>query len=459
MYEHSSLLALFLFLRHVHNSRERKQICGSPHAVRNGNPLRTIPFLLPEMPMRACPHKRLDKKCLRKRRDKRKVEKRMGETRVFADGYRGVFQNQEDFLACLNSIGRNSFWERKTSKNLRLVAITSGSKVEEELKQMYADEGLDEDIITDTIINTGLLLKIRNQYYPVRDCAIKSILDRAGISGAGLRRVEKSVYARILNDCLKAAKGEALLRISEGKVSAVLGGDCHDYAVLDMEQVFLHSVDYLTKNFKGCSYLAGFYEHDIASALWELSGEDGLLDAYRKELALHGKTTEEMKPVVRITTSDTGSGGANIYPMLVSGSENITINLGSPLRLGHRNGTRIAEFDAHLKLLYGKYQLAIGNLARLLGIEVVNPVNCMKGVMDKLGIPRKYEAEAVDLFVAQYGENPCTAHEIYFSISEILYMLACEGEEGSRITRMEETIARALSVNWTEYDVPGAYRW
>ena len=169
----------------------------------------------------------------------------MGETRVFADGYRGVFQNQEDFLACLNSIGRNSFWERKTSKNLRLVAITSGSKVEEELKQMYADEGLDEDIITDTVINTGLLLKIRNQYYPVRDCAIKSILDRAGISGAGLRRVEKSVYARILNDCLKVAKGDALLRISEGKVSAVLGGDCHDYAVLDMEQVFLHSVDYL----------------------------------------------------------------------------------------------------------------------------------------------------------------------------------------------------------------------
>ena len=75
----------------------------------------------------------------------------MSETRVFADGYRGVFQNQEDFLACLNSIGRNSFWQRKTSKNLRLVAITSGSKVEEELKQMYADE----DIITDTIINTG----------------------------------------------------------------------------------------------------------------------------------------------------------------------------------------------------------------------------------------------------------------------------------------------------------------
>ncbi len=44
MYKHGSLLALFLFLRYVHNSRE--QICGAPHAVRNGNPQRTIPFFV-----------------------------------------------------------------------------------------------------------------------------------------------------------------------------------------------------------------------------------------------------------------------------------------------------------------------------------------------------------------------------------------------------------------------------
>ena len=182
-------------------------------------------FCCQKCPRGLCPHKRLDKNASVTER-RRKVERKMNETRVFADGYRGVFQKQEDFLECLKSIGRNSFWERRNSRNLRLVAITSGSKVEEELKEKYADEGLDEGIITDTIINTGLLLKVRNQYYPVRSCAIKSILNRAGISGAGLRRVEKSVYARILNDCLKVAKGEALLRISEGKVSAVLLCPC-----------------------------------------------------------------------------------------------------------------------------------------------------------------------------------------------------------------------------------------
>lgn len=53
-----------------------------------------------------------------------------------------------------------------------------------------------------------------------------------------MRRLEKNVYARILNDLLKVANGEALIRFSEGKVSAVLSGDCNDYAVLDVEQIF-----------------------------------------------------------------------------------------------------------------------------------------------------------------------------------------------------------------------------
>lgn len=415
----------------------------------------TIPFFIARNAQRACPHKRLDK--ITSEMERKKGGKRMNEARVFEDSYRGIFREQDDFLACLKRIEENSFWKRRKAKNLRLVAISEGSQMAEEMKERYISDGLDEDIITDTIVNTGLLLKDKNEYYPVRGCAIKSILDRAGIQGNGLKRVEKNVYARILNDLLKVANGEALIRFSEGKVSAVLSGDCNDYSVLDVEEIFLHSVDYLNGNFKGCQYLGGFYEHNMVSALWELSGEDELLEAYKEELRLHGKNIDEMKPMVRITTSDTGAGGANIFPMLVSGKENTTINLGEPLRLEHRYGNDITEFDQQLKQLYSKYQLATGKLIKLLKIDIMNPVNCMRGVMDKLKIPKKYQAEAVELFKAQQGEDPCTAHDIYYGISEILYMLTCEGEEGSRITRMEEVIARALSMNWEEFDIPGTY--
>lgn len=383
----------------------------------------------------------------------------MNGTNVYEDSFRAVFTKQEDFLEFLRRIMRSSRWDRKRTKDLRLLAMTEEGKTMNLVKEQYTEMGLDEEIVADTARNTGLVLRVKKQYYPVRDCAIRTILDRAGISGSALRRVDKTVYARILNDCLKVAGGDALIHISEGKVSAVLGGDSHDYAVLDMEQIFRISVEYLNRHFKGCSYLGGFYEHNMASSLWELSGEDSLLDAYRTELGLHGKTPEEMKPVVRITTSDTGKSGANIYPMLLSGANNDTIALGNALRLEHKAGATLAMFENQLGLLYGKYQIAIGNLTKLLKIEIANPANCMQGVMKKLGIPKKLGMEALELFKAQYGEDPCTAHEIYYGISEILYMLACDGEEGSRITSMEETIARAFSVKWQDYDMPGEICW
>lgn len=268
---------------------------------------------------------------------RRKEGKQMNEARVFEDSYSGVFREQEDFFSCLHEILGNSYWNRQKVRNLRLVPITAGSKLEKELRSQYANDGIDDGIITDTIANTELMLKYRGKVIPVRDCAIKSILDRAGIQGSGLRRVEKNVYARILNDVLKVTKGEALLRISEGKVSAVLSGDCNDYAILDMEEIFLHTVKYLQDTFEGCRYMAGFYEHDMVSAMWSID-ESGLLSAYSKELSLLGKTAEDLIPMVRITTSDTGTCGANIYPMLLNVKDGKSVNLGSPLKLIHKNG-------------------------------------------------------------------------------------------------------------------------
>ena len=78
----------------------------------------------------------------------------MNETKVFADGYCGVFRRQEDFLACLKSMGIHFSWERKQTKNLRLVAITEDSQVVKYLKEQHARDGLDEEFITDTIVNT-----------------------------------------------------------------------------------------------------------------------------------------------------------------------------------------------------------------------------------------------------------------------------------------------------------------
>ena len=137
----------------------------------------------------------------------------MNETKVYKDSYCAVFREQKDFLECIRSRMENSCWDRRKSKTLRLAALTEESPIADQLREKYAREGMDEDIIKDTISNTGLVLRVRNEYYPVRSCAIKSILDRAGINGAGLRRVERNVYARILNECLKVAQGDAVIAL------------------------------------------------------------------------------------------------------------------------------------------------------------------------------------------------------------------------------------------------------
>ena len=229
----------------------------------------------------------------------RKVEKHMNETRIYADAFETTFANPKEMLDFLAERAKAATWIRKPTRSLRLVPIS------QEAEHMEASSTADwEEILKDTEKNTQLALKVRGETYPVRDCAIKTILDRAGISGAGLRKLEKSNYAKVVNYCLKVAKGDALIKIADGKVSAVHGGDSHDYSILDMRAVFETTMQYLDTNFKGSSYMegSGAFDHSIVSAMWELGGNQELLDTYRTALADHGMADKVIAPAVRIST-------------------------------------------------------------------------------------------------------------------------------------------------------------
>ena len=89
-----------------------------------------------------------------------------------------------------------------------------------------------ECVFKDTMEHTRLILKVRDELYPIRSCAIKTILERARVSGNALNKVQKAELAQILNYCMKVAGGDALLRFCEDKISAVHGGDASDDAGL-----------------------------------------------------------------------------------------------------------------------------------------------------------------------------------------------------------------------------------
>ena len=172
---------------------------------------------------------------------------------------------------------------------------------------------------------------------------------------------------------------------------------------------------------------------------------------------MHSVKCRSIKPSVRLTTSDVGVSGANLYPTLIVDGRNIP--LGNPLKLEHKHGASMLDFEKKLAMLYSQYDLALGKLKELITITVKNPANTMIGVMSKLGIPKKYGVPALEKFVAIHGSGFCTAHDVYYGIAEVVFFMQCANESGTKITQMEETVSRALNVKWQEFDIPGEIKW
>ena len=47
--------------------------------------------------------------------------------------------------------------------------------------------------------------------------------------------------------------------------------------------------------------------------------------------------------------------------------------------------------------------------------------------------------------MGQYGEEPCTAHDLYFAMHEAAFFAACEGFSAPRILKLER---RYCKNNW-----------
>ena len=380
----------------------------------------------------------------------------MNETKVYADGYFQAFAGEGDFLSFLKSRKDKTIWKKEESNNLKFEALVKDTAKTRAIAHNYKAMGK-EDVIEDTLDGTQLVLRSGRECIPVRNCAIKTILERARISGNALSKVDRRVFAKILNHCLKVADGQALLKVSDDKVSAVHGGDKSDYSVLEMYELFTKTSDYLNENFDDVNYAGGFYDHSLSTAVWSLDGNDELVKTYKELLSMHSVKCRELKASVRLTTSDVGISGANLYPSLIVDGKNIP--LGSPLKLEHKNGATMKDFERKLLMLYSQYDLAIGKLENLIAVTVKNPSNTMIGVMSKIGIPKKYGVPALEKFSAIHDTGFCSAHDIYYGIAEVVFLMQCAGESGVRVTQMEETVARALNVKWQEFDIPGEIKW
>ena len=95
-------------------------------------------------------------------------------------------------------------------------------------------------------------------------------------------------------------------------------------------------------------------------------------------------------------------------------------------------------------------------MEKLLDITLLYPVNAMTRVCKELVMPKKEATEAINKFQAIFGDDVATAHDVFIAMQEIPYLLKINNTPATKILTVQENMARALNLNWVEFDLARA---
>ncbi len=371
---------------------------------------------------------------------------------VCMDSYYTTFDSYHQMLDYHRNQSANSRWQRSRVSDLEVAPLDKGSSLAGKLG-IFAP-GTSQEAVDDTANNLGLAIMVDHQYYPVRNTAYKSLLDRAKIGGTALPKLSRTDLASVLNACLRLYHAEALLLLRDEKVAAVHSGDEMDYSVLPVDGLLEVLQKKLDERFPGNVFGAGYCDHSLVSASWSMPGQkEELLEDYKKTLEEKGQKAMagRLVPGIRFITSDTGVASAKVSALLVGGQ--YPIHIGSCISVDHRHKKGVADFADKLDLLFARFGKSLEKLQKLLEIPLDYPVNAMTRVCKKLSMPKKAAVEAIAMYEMANGGTAATAHDVFMAMQEIPYILKTQNTPQGKMLSVEENMARALSLRWSEYDL------
>lgn len=210
-------------------------------------------------------------------------------------------------------------------------------------------------------------------------------------------------------------------------------------------------------DYEKATFLNGYADHYSVTASWQLE-DTKLTDVYKELMQNYGrKTDKDIKAVVRITTSDVGVSGANIFYSLQEPTRNVI--LGNALKVTHKNCKGMEDFTENIESIFDYYREVLKGVMRLCDIWIEHPANAMAGIMKQAGFGKKLLAETVEQFKATTGNEPCSAYEIYCGICESITIARQEKTNERGLLALEEKIAGCVSKRWHEYDIPGTVKY
>ena len=374
------------------------------------------------------------------------------------DDFATTFDSYPEMIHFHESLSKGTVWRRCKVKDLHVEPLDASSALCTTPSAFVP--GTSEDAVADTVENLGLALRVGGDLYPLRTTAYKTLLDRAKISGTALPKLKKAELAAVLNACLAVHSSDALLLVRDEKVSATHSGDVRDYSVLPIDEL-LHTLEKkMDARFPGYHFVNGYCDHAYTSGCWTFpSQREDMLGTYAKALQTKGMGTMATKlvPGIRFLTSDTGVASAKVSAMLM-GTQH-PIHIGSCISVDHRLQRKVEDFDKELDQLFAQFCDSVSKLQTLLEIELQYPVNAMTRICKKFSLPKKEALEAIAMFEISYGGGTATAHDVFMALQEIPWLMKANKHPEAKLLTVEENMARALTIRWSDFDLAKAVNY
>ena len=374
------------------------------------------------------------------------------------DDFATTFDSYPEMIHFHESLSKGTVWRRCKVKDLHVEPLDASSALCTTPSAFVP--GTSEDAVADTVENLGLALRVGGDLYPLRTTAYKTLLDRAKISGTALPKLKKAELAAVLNACLAVHSSDALLLVRDEKVSATHSGDVRDYSVLPIDEL-LHTLEKkMDARFPGYHFENGYCDHAYTSGCWTFPDQkEDMLGTYAKTLQTKGMGTMAAKlvPGIRFLTSDTGVASAKVSAMLM-GTQH-PIHIGSCISVDHRLQRKVEDFDKELDQLFAQFCDSVSRLQTLLEIELQYPVNAMTRICKKFSLPKKEALEAIAMFEISYGGGTATAHDVFMALQEIPWLMKANKHPEAKLLNVEENMARALFIRWSDIDLAKAVNY
>lgn len=385
-----------------------------------------------------------------------KRRKDMEHKKFIPDSYSQNFKDSASMMKELNELEENTTWESEVdSRSIEITAIDSPPLLSKEVADRL---GCDEEAVLDTLNGgTGLAVTFNGKTYPMRNTAMKSALETAKVTGGVICRLNPSQLAELFKLCLSVATGKSLIQIRGNKVSAILSDAGNGFKHLPMSELIERTEESLQKRFAGkAKFVTGEISHEFMSAKYVIK-EPSLLKEY-EALTKDSMYSSTYLPALSVYSADIGTCSATVAPSLIN-PRGITIRVNEELRVAHKKNASIEMFSEKLEEVFAKYASFVKRLGELAEVNIEHSSTAFMLAAKKAGLPKKLATRALEDFQMYVGNGESTAHDIYMGLCEIVFYAKAKGCNEKELCRLEDLVARCLTYNWEEFDLPGEHKW